>query len=421
MRLKLEAPTLAAGAMHVLFVHQNFPAQFGHIAAHLAQAARLPLHVRLREARPARSADIECIQYKIDGGATEHNHYCSRTFENATRHARPSTTRSRPGRTSSPTWSSATPGFGSTLFLRELYPDCRSSTTSSTSTGPGTPTWTSARTSRRSRSTASGPAPATPWSCSTWTTATPATARPTGSASLFPKEFQHKLRTIFDGVDTAVWKPMPDLPRTVNGVRDVPEGMKVVTYATRGMESMRGFDVFMKAAKKLCDRRTDVIFLIAGQDRVCYGGDERFTGGKSVQGVGARRRTTTTCRRFVFLGLIPPTELAKLFNITDVHVYLTVPFVLSWSLLDALACGATVLASDTAPVREMIQTGVNGVLFDFFNVDALAELANQLLDRQAEYQVAGPAGGGDHPRDRYSIDVCLPKMVEMYESVKRRA
>ena len=74
---------------------------------------------------------------------------------------------------------------------------------------------------------------------------------------------------------------------------EVPEGMKVVSYATRGMESMRGFDVFMKAAKKLCDRRKDVIFLIAGQDRVCYGGDERFTGGKSSR-TGSSRRTPTT-------------------------------------------------------------------------------------------------------------------------------
>jgi glycosyltransferase involved in cell wall biosynthesis len=235
--------------------------------------------------------------------------------------------------------------------------------------------------------------------------------------NLFPKELQPKLRTIFDGVDTNVWKPMPDLPRNVNG-QVVPDGMKVVTYATRGMESMRGFDIFMKAAKKLCDRRKDVIFLIAGQDRVCYGGDERFTGGKSFKD-WVFSQDNYDQSRFVFLGLIPPTELAKLFNITDVHIYLTVPFVLSWSLLDALACGATVLASNTAPVREMIKSGVNGVLFDFFKPDDLAELANQLLDRKEEYKVLGRQGAAII-RERYSVDVCLPKMVEMYESVKRK-
>jgi glycosyltransferase involved in cell wall biosynthesis len=191
-----------------------------------------------------------------------------------------------------------------------------------------------------------------------------------------------------------------------------------VTYATRGMESMRGFDIFMKAAKKICDRRKDVIFLIAGQDRICYGGDERFTGGKTYK-EWVLSKDNYDLSRFVFLGLIPPPELAKLFNLTDVHIYLTVPFVLSWSLLNALACGATILASDTPPVREMIQNGVNGVLFDFFNADGLAELTSQLLDRRDEYRVLGQQGAAII-REKYSIDVCLPKMVELYETVKRK-
>jgi glycosyltransferase involved in cell wall biosynthesis len=102
-----------------------------------------------------------------------------------------------------------------------------------------------------------------------------------------------------------------------------------------------------------------------------------------------------------------------------VHIYLTVPFVLSWSLLNALACGATILASDTPPVREMIRNGVNGVLFDFFNVDALADLTNQLLDRREEYKVLGKQGAAII-KERYSVDVCLPQMVGLYESVKRK-
>src|SRR5437763_14043717 len=181
---------------------------------------------------------------------------------------------------------------------------------------------------------------------------------------------------------------------------------------------MRGFEESMMAASKLCVRRKDMTFLVAGQDKVCYGGDERHTGGKSFKD-WVLSRDAYDPSRFVFLGLIPPTELAKLFNVTDVHVYLTVPFVLSWSLMDALACGATVLASDTAPVREMVQPGVNGVLFDFFNADALAELAHQLLDRKEQYQVLGRQAAAII-RQRYSIDVCLPKMVELYESEQRR-
>ena len=148
------------------------------------------------------------------------------------------------------------------------------------------------------------------------------------------------------------------------------------------MESMRGFDIFMRVAKKLCDRRRDVIFLIAGEDRICYGGDAKVTGGKSFkQWVLAQDNYDLS--RFVFLGLVPPPVLAQLFNITDLHIYLTVPFVLSWSLFDALACGTTVLASDTAPVREIIEDGKNGLLVDFFDVNKIAEKANQVLMRPA--------------------------------------
>jgi glycosyltransferase involved in cell wall biosynthesis len=402
--------------MHVLFVHQNFPAQFGHIAAHLIERHKYRCTF-VTERRGGMVGNIECIQYQVDGGATKHNHYCTRTFENATRHALGvfAAVRARPDL--KPDLIVGHSGFGSTLFLRELYPDVpiinyfeyfyrtRNSDMDFRKEFPPQPIDFLRARARNAMVLLDLD------NCD-------AGYSPTEyQRSLFPAEYHGKIRTIFDGVDLAVWKPMPDVPRVVNGYA-IPKGMKVVTYATRGMESMRGFDIFMKAAKKLCDRRKDVLFLIAGQDRVCYGGDERFTGGKSFkEWVFAQDKYDES--RFVFLGLIPPPELAKLFNLTDVHVYLTVPFVLSWSLLNALACGATVLASDTPPVREMVRNGVNGVLFDFFNVDALAELTNQLLDRRDEYKVLGRQGASII-KERYSVDVCLPRMVELYESVKRK-
>src|SRR5581483_6792529 len=89
-----------------------------------------------------------------------------------------------------------------------------------------------------------------------------------------PKLFHEKVRVIFDGIDTTVWRPQPCLPRRV-GNRELPSGVRLVSYAARGMESMRGFDVFMKMAGKLSKRRPDVLFLIAGQDRICYAGDQK--------------------------------------------------------------------------------------------------------------------------------------------------
>jgi glycosyltransferase involved in cell wall biosynthesis len=181
------------------------------------------------------------------------------------------------------------------------------------------------------------------------------------------------------------------------------------------MESMRGFDIFMRFAKRLGDRHPDVHFIVAGQDRVCYGGDESATGGKSFKSwVLAQDRYDLS--RFHFVGLLPPAELARLFNLTDLHIYLTVPFVLSWSLLNALACGATVLASDTAPVREVIRDGENGLLAEFFDVDGMVKRAEQVLTAPQNYRPLGQAGA-ELVRQHYSLDVCLPQMLALYESV----
>src|SRR5262249_56185613 len=123
------------------------------------------------------------------------------------------------------------------------------------------------------------------------------------------------------GRETSVRKPVPREPRRL-GDRTFPDGMKLVTYVARGMESMRGFDLFMKTAKKLCDRRPDVLFLIAGQDRVCYGGDDKVTGGKTFK-EWVLGQDDYDLSRFVFLGLVPPPQLAQLLSLSDRHLYLT--------------------------------------------------------------------------------------------------
>ena len=109
-----------------------------------------------------------------------------------------------------------------------------------------------------------------------------------------------------------------------------------------------------------------------------------------------------------------------MFSLSDLHIYLTVPFVLSWSLLDALACGRNGAGvGHRAGPRDDRAPASTALLADFFNPDVLAELANQLLDRRDEYRVLGRQAAAII-QDKYTVDVCLPKMVEMYESVKRK-
>jgi glycosyltransferase involved in cell wall biosynthesis len=228
----------------------------------------------------------------------------------------------------------------------------------------------------------------------------------------FPKLFRPKLRNIFDGIDTQFWRPLTGVPRRVAG-HDIPDDVRIVTYVSRGMESLRGFDIFMKAARLLCDRRRDVIFVIVGEDRICYGGDEVFTGGMTFKD-WVLSRDSYDLSRIIFTGYLPPPKLVELFAISDLHIYLTAPFVLSWSLLDAMACGTTVLASNTAPVQEMIVDGLNGLLVDFFDIERLASRADAVLNAPLDYRNLGQAAV-QMIQSRFSLEVCIPRMIALYE------
>lgn len=401
--------------MHIVFVHQNFPAQFGHIADYLArhQGYRCTF---VSQQPPGHTGTIERVQYHVKGGATARNHYCSRTFENTVwhTHAVYEALKARPD--IRPDLIVGHSGFGSTLFLRELYGETPilnyfeyfyRPQNSDMDFRPDFPSTELNRLRARARNAMllldlencdAGYSP-TRW-----------------QRDRFPELFHDKIRVIFDGVDTSIWKPLPDLPRRL-GSLELPPGKKIISYATRGMESMRGFDIFMKVARTLCDRRDDVVFVIAGQDRVCYGGDQVVTGGKSFKD-WVLSQDSYDLSRFHFLGLVPPAQLAALFNLTNLHVYLTVPFVLSWSLMNALACGATVLASDTAPVREVIRHGENGLLAGFFDIETLVDQAERVLDHPDDFRHLGP-NGVELVREEYDLQVCLPRMLALYEAACR--
>jgi glycosyltransferase involved in cell wall biosynthesis len=401
--------------VHVLFVHQSFPAQFGPFAFRLVQTpGRRCTFVTQKQDGVVRG--VRCVQYQLKGGATEKTHYCSRTFENGVWHAAAVHDALAAQPDIRPDVIVGHSGFGSTLFLRDLYPGVPvinlfeyfyRTTDSDMDFRPDFPPIPADLLRARARNAMIlldldncdlGYSP-TEW-----------------QRSRFPAEYQPKLRTLFDGIDTQLWKPDPNAPRRIGG-RDVPPGTKIVTYVARGLESMRGFDIFMRVAKKLCDRRADVLFAVVGSDRVCYGGDERFTGGKTFKD-WVLGQDSYDLSRFVFTGLLPQHDLARLLAVSDLHVYLTAPFVLSWSLLDAMACGAVVLASDTAPVRELVTHERTGLLVPFFDVDGFADAALSVLNNPAAFKPLG-AAAAELIRTRYSLDVSFPRFVELCEQARR--
>jgi glycosyltransferase involved in cell wall biosynthesis len=402
--------------MHVLFVHQNFPAQFGPFASRLARRPGWKCTFVTATANGA-IPGVEIVTHANKGGATERTHYCSRTFENAIwqTHAVHDALAARPD--VRPDLIVGHSGFGSTLFLRELYPNVRivnlfeffyRTVGADMDFRPDFPSKPIDKLRARARNATIlldldncdlGYSP-TEW-----------------QRSLLPAEYRAKVRTVFDGIDTNFWKPMPDAPRRI-GDHTVPAGTKIVTYVSRGMESMRGFDIFMRAANLLARRRSDVVFAVVGQDRVCYGGDEKHTGGKSFKD-WVLARDSYDLSRFVFTGLLPESALARLLAVSDLHIYLTVPFVLSWSMLNAMACGAVVLGSDTPPVREAIESGRTGLLADFFSPDSFAVVAGRVLDDPAAHRPLGEAARR-LILERYSLDVCLPKFETLLRDALAR-
>lgn len=233
--------------------------------------------------------------------------------------------------------------------------------------------------------------------------------------SLAPAELRHKIRVIFDGVDTELFRPMVvSRPTEFRGVRIGPD-TKVVTYVSRGLESVRGFDIFMKVAKQIEREVPDVVFLIAGQERTNYGHELHHIGGLSFK-QWVLSQDSYDPAKYHFLGLIPTVELPTLFALSDVHFYLTVPFVLSWSLINAMSCGCAIVASDTQPVREAIDDGVHGWLAGFDDVDGLTELALRLL-REPETSRPMRERARQRVLERYDGRLCHQQLIDFFRSL----
>jgi glycosyltransferase involved in cell wall biosynthesis len=397
--------------MHILFVHQNFPAQFGHVARHLIKSRDWQCSFVSKTPAGDRGG-IRNIEYTTRGGARETTHYCSRTFENATWHAYGVYEACKAQRNLRPDLIVGHSGFGSTLFLSELY--------------PGVPIINYFEFYYHPHQSDMDFRPDFPPAEIDYLRARARNAMllldlqncrrgysPTHfQQQLFPEVYRPKIDVIFDGIETDLFRRHTDLPRRL-GDKSIPPSTRIVTYVSRGFESMRGFDIFMKVAQRVYAQFPDVVFVVVGSDRICYGGDDKHIRHKSFyEHVMAQSHYDLT--KFIFTGLVPVSKLVEILSLSDLHLYFTVPFVLSWSLMNALACGCTVLASDTAPVREMVDEGRNGRLCGFFDVEGFAARAIEMLHDPPAFRHLGQRAA-EKIRAEYAMDVTLPRLVSLFE------
>ncbi|MFM0665960.1 glycosyltransferase [Paraburkholderia sediminicola] len=228
--------------------------------------------------------------------------------------------------------------------------------------------------------------------------------------SRYPDLFQERISVIHDGIDLDIVKPdaiarvhLPQKSLTLT------RGDQVITYVSRNLEPYRGFHIFMRALPEIQRRLPHAHVLIVGGDDVSYGrpSDTGTYREKYLAEVGTR----VDMSRVHFLGRLPYADYLRVLQISVAHVYLTYPFVLSWSMLEAMAAGAIVVGSRTAPVQEVVKDGHNGFLVDFFSqaeiVDALAHVCSSAgIDdvRRASIRTI---------RERFSLrEQCLPQLFE---------
>jgi len=194
----------------------------------------------------------------------------------------------------------------------------------------------------------------------------------------FPPEFQSKITVRHDGIDTNFFAPKPKSKLVLPQINlDLSKVKEVVTYIGRGMEPYRGFPQFMEAVALLQQRRPQCHVVVVGQDRVAYG--KSHPSGKSYKDV-MLETLPLDLSRLHFTGLLPYSDYLQVLQASSVHVYLTRPFVLSWSMLESMSCGCLLVASDTPPVRELIEDGVNGLLVDFFSPESICDGIEKALD-----------------------------------------
>jgi glycosyltransferase involved in cell wall biosynthesis len=403
--------------MHVMFIHPNFPAQFGHIALHLSTVLRWPCTFVTSIDTSHLKLPFNHVNYKVSDGPQPKSFYNPDTLQVLMDHLAAVYRCLRGVPQIRPDLVVGHMSYGTMLYLRNLY-DCPFIGYYEVLPAPF---WTDGLILRKEYP----PPENLRLFNATYHTLTylhlhacDAGYTPTHfQLNTCPPELRHKLRVLFDGVDCDFFQRRP-LPRPFEfRGRVIGPDMRVVTYVSRGLESARGFDIFMQMAKKIYQAVPDVVFLIAGSERTNYGHEQAYIGKQSFKDF-VLSRDSYDLSKFHFLGFVPLADLPTLYNLSDLHVYLTVPYVLSWSLIQAMASGCVVLGSATPPVQEVIEDGVHGLLADFYDVDGLADKAIQALRDPAGHRPLGDAAR-QRVLERYEKTLCINQLVKFFKEFER--
>jgi glycosyltransferase involved in cell wall biosynthesis len=235
--------------------------------------------------------------------------------------------------------------------------------------------------------------------------------------SSFPERFHQRISVIHDGIDpnAAPAKANSKLSLTLKDGQELKLGDPIVTFVNRTIEPYRGCHSFIRSIPHLQELNPTARVVIVGEEKgVSYGsacpdGEWKDVFLKEIEG-------SYDPSRVHFAGSLDYSDFLNLLKLSQAHVYLTYPFVLSWSLLESMCSACAIVGSSTAPVMEVIRDGQNGLLVDFFQPKAIAEAVDQLLRDRALARELGTQARKD-ALARYSLERCLPRQLELIDLV----
>ncbi|MDC0335969.1 glycosyltransferase [Pseudodesulfovibrio sp.] len=396
--------------MRLLITHNNFPAQFRHIAEYLGRTPGNQVIFATKNLREEWVIDgVNKAKFTPDGEATDQTHPLCKNFEDGVRHGvgMLQLCRGLKEKGFIPDVILGHSGWGQTLFVRDVFPDTPFIGYYEWYYGANSPETTFDKRDRsagemaqlRLRNSAILHDLVT---CRVGIT-------PTGwQRSQFPAEFQPKLIQAHDGINTQYFAPadeglLPidqlDLPDT-----DLSGAEELVTYCSRGLEPYRGFPQFYEALPAILEERPKCHVLIVGEDRVCY--SAKLPNGQTYK-QKMMEEVKVDEKRVHFTGPLPYGKYKQVLLASSAHVYLTWPFVLSWSFLEAMSCGCLIVGSNTEPVREVLRHRENGLLTDFHSPEKIAKTTIFALKRQAKLQDLRK-NARQTILDKYCLSKCLP-------------
>lgn len=410
--------------MNILFIHQNFPAQFKFLAPEMVRRGHHVCAMKMGKVDATVWQGVQLFPYSPARGSTLGVHPWISDFETKTIRGeacfRAALRLKAQGY--APDLIIAHPAWGESLFIKDVWPQAKlgiyceffyQAQGADVGFDPEFPSDTESAVPRLRLKNLNyqlhfdvadaGIAP-TQW-----------------QASGFPSSFREKIAVVHDGIDTQAVAPNPASTFLLLSGRVLTRADEVVTFVNRNLEPYRGYHIFMRSLPRLLRERPNAQVLIVGGDDVSYGA--RPSQGKTWKGIFAEevraQISDTDWARVHFLGRVPYERFIPLLQLSTAHVYLTYPFVLSWSLLEAMSAGCAIVASDTAPVREVIRHDDTGLLVNFFDAEKLVETVGALLDDQALRERLG------HRAREFAVanydlqSVCLPEQLEWVESLFR--